>query len=106
MLDRPFNRLAPFLLLGLCILYAPGALAGTTSSLANFTAPIQKVIDWMTGDIGRLLSIVVLAFFGMYLWKKRAEDKGERGLMFLLGTAVVLGATNIVGALGFVGATY
>ncbi len=60
----------------------------------------------MTGSIGRLLSIVVLVFFGMYLWKKRAEDKAERGLHYLLGTAIVLGATNIVAALGFVGATY
>ncbi len=98
--------LARFLLLSLCLLYAPAVLAGTAASLANFTAPIQKVIEWMTGDIGRLVSIVVLAFFGFHLWKKRADDKGERGLMYLLGTAVVLGATNIVDSLGFVGATY
>ena len=100
------NRLVPLLCVGLCASGAPDAFAGTATSLSNFTAPIQKVIEWVTGDIGRLLSIVVLAFFGMYLWKKRAEDKGERGLMFLLGTAVVLGATNIVDSLGFVGATY
>ncbi len=104
--EHSYNRLARLVVLGLCFLYAPELFAGTTTSLANFTAPIQKVIDWVTGDIGRLVSIVVLAFFGFYLWNKRAEDKGERGLMFLLGTAVVLGATNIVGALGFVGATY
>ena len=106
MLETESNRLARCFLLAVCLFHAPDLLAGTTTSLANFTAPIQTVIDWLTGDIGRLLSIVVLAFFGMYLWKKRAEDKGERGLMFLLGTAVVLGATNIVDALGFTGATY
>ncbi len=100
--DRP----ACFLLLAFCILYAPGVLAGSATSLADFTAPIQNVINWVTGDIGRLVSIIVLALFGFSLWKKRADDKGERGLMFLLGTAVVLGATNIVGALGFTGATY
>ena len=100
------RRLALSLFLGLCALHAPSLLAGTTSSLANFTAPIQTVIDWLTGDIGRLASILVLAMFGMYLWKKRAEDKGERGFFYLLGTALVLGATNIVDALGFVGATY
>lgn len=85
---------------------APSLLAGTTSSLANFTAPIQNVINWLTGDIGRLASILVLAMFGMYLWKKQAQDKGERGFFYLLGTALVLGATNIVDALGFVGAIY
>ncbi len=106
MFDSSSTRFARVFLLGLCVFHAPELLAGTTTSLANFTAPIQKVIDWLTGDIGRLLSIIVLAFFGMYLWKKRAEDKGERGLNFLLGTAVVLGAANIVDALGFVGATY
>lgn len=106
MLDSAANRLARCFLLALCAFHAPDLLAGTTTSLANFTGPIQNVIDWLTGDIGRLLSIIVLAFFGMYLWKKRAEDKGERGLMYLLGTAVVLGATNIVDSLGFVGATY
>ena len=104
--DRTPDRFARCLLLALCLVHAPEVLAGTTTSLSNFTAPIQTVVDWLTGDIGRLLSIVVLAFFGMYLWKKRAEDKGERGLMFLLGTAVLLGATNIVDSLGFVGATY
>ena len=106
MLELSSGRLARFLIATMFILYAPGVFAGTTTSLANFTAPIQTTIDWVTGDIGRLLSIIVLAFFGFYLWKKRAEDKGERGLMFLLGTAVVLGATNIVDSLGFVGATY
>ena len=106
MLELSSSRLARFFTLALCILYAPGVLAGTATSLPGFTAPIQTVIDWVTGDIGRLVSIVVLAFFGFHLWQKRADDKGERGLMFLMGTAVVLGATNIVGALGFVGATY
>ncbi len=106
MLELSSRRLARFLLLSLCIFHAPDLFAGTATSLANFTAPIQKVIEWMTGDIGRLVSIVVLAFFGFHLWKKRADDKGERGLMYLLGTAVVLGATNIVDSLGFVGATY
>lgn len=106
MLEPSAKRLARLLLLGLCLLWAPSVLAGTTTSLANFTAPIQNVINWVTGDIGRLVSIIVLAFFGFTLWKKRAEDKGERGLMFLLGTAVVLGATNIVDSLGFVGATF
>ena len=100
------RRLARCCLLGLCLLHAPAVLAGTATSLANFTAPLQTAIDWMTGDIGRLVSTLVLAAFGFHLWKKRADDKGERGLMFLVGTAVVLGAANIVGALGFVGATY
>ncbi len=100
------NRFAHFLLLAFCVLHAPHVLAGTTNSLPLFTAPIQTTINWVTGDIGRLVSIVVLAFFGFYLWKKRSEDKAERGLMYLLGTAVVLGATNIVDALGFIGATY
>ncbi len=101
-----FKSNAFFCLSALLILYAPTVFAGTASSLANFTTPIQTTINWLTGDIGRLVSIVVLAFFGFHLWKKRAEDKGERGLMYLLGTAVVLGATNIVDSLGFVGATY
>ncbi len=99
-------RLTACLLLALCVLHAPELHAGTTTSLPNFTGPIQKVIDWVTGDIGRLVSTVVLAFFGMYLWKKRAEDKAERGLLYLLGTAIVLGATNIVDALGFTGAVF
>ncbi len=94
------------IVIGLCLLCAPAALAASTNALANFTAPIQVVIDWTTGTIGRLLSIVVLAIFGMYLWKKRADDKAERALHFLLGTAIVLGATNIVDGLGFIGATY
>ncbi len=106
MLKPPLTRLAPCFFLALCVVYAPCLLAGTASSLPNFTAPIQTVIDWLTGDIGRLASIIVLAFFGFYLWKKRAEDKGERGFFYLLGTAIVLGATNIVDSLGFVGATY
>ena len=106
MLKLSADRLAATLVIGLSILYAPAVLAGTATSLANFTAPIQTVIDWVTGDIGRLVSIVVLAFFGFYLWKKRADDKAENGLMFLLGTALVLGATNIVDSLGFVGATF
>ncbi|MCP3960785.1 MAG: TrbC/VirB2 family protein [bacterium] len=104
--DRFAKHLTLLFLLCVCLLHAPSLFAGNTSSLANFTGPIQTVIDWLTGDIGRLVSIVVLAFFGMYLWKKRAEDKGERGFFYLLGTAIVLGATNIVDALGFVGATY
>lgn len=89
----------------LTVLYAYDAFAGT-GTISNFTTPIQTVIDWVTGEIGRLLSIVVLAFFGMYLWRKRADDKGERGLMYLVGSAIVLGATNIVTALGFTGATF
>ncbi len=99
-------HLARLFLLALCLVYAPALFAGTTTTLANFTGPIQTVIDWVTGDIGRLVSIVVLALFGMYLWKKRAEDKAERGLLYLLGTAIVLGATNIVDGLGFTGATF
>ena len=106
MSQRSRNRLGLFVFLCLYLFHAPSVFAGTTSSLANFTGPIQTVIDWLTGDIGRLVSIVVLALFGMYLWKKRAEDKAERGLLYLLGTAIVLGATNIVDALGFIGATY
>ena len=104
--QRSRNRLGLLVFLCLCLCHAPSLFAGTTTSLANFTAPIQTVIDWLTGDIGRLASISVLALFGMYLWKKRAEDKAERGLLFVLGTAIVLGATNIVDALGFIGATY
>ncbi len=104
--DRPAKRFALFFFLCLCLVNPPGLWAGTTTSLANFTGPIETVIDWLTGDIGRLISIAVLALFGMYLWKKRADDKGERGLFYVLGTAIVLGATNIVDALGFVGATY
>ena len=104
--QRSALRFALAFIVCLWLFHAPSVFAGTTSSLANFTGPIQTVVDWVTGDIGRLLSIIVLAFFGMYLWKKRAEDKGERGFYFLLGTATVLGAANIVDALGFVGATY
>ncbi len=99
-------HLARLFLLALCLVYAPALFAGTTTTLANFTGPIQTVIDWVTGDIGRLVSIIVLALFGMYLWKKRAEDKAERGLLYLLGTAIVLGATNIVDGLGFTGAIF
>ncbi len=99
-------HLARLFLLAPCLVYAPALFAGTTTTLANFTGPIQTVIDWVTGDIGRLVSIIVLALFGMYLWKKRAEDKAERGLLYLLGTAIVLGATNIVDGLGFTGAIF
>ncbi len=99
-------RLARLFLLALCLVYAPELFAGTATTLPNFTAPLQKVVDWTTGEIGRLASIVVLAGFGMYLWKKRAEDKGERGFFYLIGTATVLGAVNIVDGLGFVGATF
>ena len=88
------------------LLDAPQALAGTATSLGNFTAPLQNVIDWMTGDIGRLVATAVLALFGFYLWKKRSEDKAEKGLMFVVGAAIVLGAPQVIQALGFQGATY
>ncbi len=106
MLKPTVTRFATCFTLALSVFHAPDLYAGSTTSLANFTGPIQTVIDWVTGDIGRLVSIVVLAFFGMYLWKKRAEDKAERGLLYLLGTAIVLGATNIVDGLGFTGAIF
>ncbi len=93
-------------LLAWMILDAPSALAGTTASLGNFTAPLQKVVEWASGDIGRLVATLVLVLFGFYLWKSRNEDKSEKGLMFVLGAAIVLGAPTIINSLGFQGATY
>ena len=106
MLNRSLRRLACGLLCILALLFAHSAFASSTNTPALFTDPIQKVVDWVTGDVGRLLSIVVLAIVGMTFWKKRSDDKGERVLLYVVGTAIVLGATNIVAALGFVGATY
>ena len=99
-----WTALSLLLLLG--ALAAPTTLAGTAASLGNFTVPLTTVIDWMTGDIGRLVATVVLALFGFYLWKKRSEDKAEKGLLFVVGAAIVLGAPQIIQSLGFSGATY
>lgn len=87
-------------------LYAPELLAGTASSLGNFTAPLTKVVEWMTGDIGRAVATIVLGLYGYHLWKKRSDDKAEKGLMFVIGAAIVLGAPTIITGLGFQGATY
>lgn len=85
---------------------APSTLAGTTSTLDNFLTPINTVIGWLTGQLGRSLSVLVLAGVGIYWWKGRAEGKGERAGYWLLGTAVLLGAQTVVNQIGFIGATY
>ncbi len=96
--------LAAALLVGLAC--APSAFAGTTSTLANFLNPLNVVIGWMTGQMGRAISVLVLGGVAFNTWKSRNEGKGERAVMFLLGTALLLGAPQVVDALGFIGATY
>ena len=105
-LTRRHLRLIAASALLLSLACAPSALAGTTSTLANFLNPINVVIGWMTGQMGRSISVLVLAGVAFNTWKSRNEGKGERALMFLVGTALLLGAPQVVEALGFIGATY
>ncbi len=87
-------------LLLLAASHAPELLAGS-SAPAEFLTPLQNAIDWLTGPIGRALSVLALGLLGVNFFKARNEGKGGMALTWLLGSAILLGAAEIADSLGF-----
>jgi type IV secretion system protein TrbC len=100
-LARPF--LAAILL---SLAAAPAARAGTGGADLPWNAPLQTVVDNLTGPTAK--TIAALAFvLGGAMWMFTSHEQGAKRFgQALFGVAIVLGAVNLVNALGFQGATF
>jgi type IV secretory pathway VirB2 component (pilin) len=84
----------------------PSAHAGTGGADLPWNAPLQTVVDNLTGPTAK--TIAALAFvLGGAIWMFTSHEQGAKRFgQALFGVAIVLGAVNLVNALGFQGATF
>ncbi len=96
------SLLAVTLLLGA----APAVHAGTGGADLPWNAPLQTVVDNLTGPTAK--TIAALAFvLGGAIWMFTSHEQGAKRFgQALFGVAIVLGAVNLVNALGFQGAAF
>jgi type IV secretion system protein TrbC len=102
----PSSRRLTVLAVAVCLLTAPAARAGTGGADLPWNAPLQTVVDNLTGPTAK--TVAALAFvLGGAMWMFTSHEQGAKRFgQALFGVAIVLGAVNLVNALGFQGAIF
>jgi type IV secretory pathway VirB2 component (pilin) len=90
----------------LALAQATAALAGTGaggSGTMPWTAPLQTILNDITGPTGKILAGLAIAIGGAIWAFTRHEEGAKRFGQAIVGIGLILGAVNLVGALGFQG---
>lgn len=103
---KRFKHLILFSGLALLLIAAPEH-AQASSAIADFATPLQKVLDTITGPIGRIIAIAGVLICGVMLTMRNEEiSEGMKGfLKTVFGICFIALAANIVdGIFSFSGA--
>ncbi len=90
----------------LALAQATAAMAGTGgggSGTMPWTAPLQTILNDITGPTGKILAGLAIAIGGAIWAFTRHEEGAKRFGQAVVGIGLILGAVNLVGALGFQG---
>jgi type IV secretion system protein VirB2 len=102
------NRLAgasPFLAV-LAVLAIPD-MAFASGGITEFAGPVQKVVDTLTGPVGKSISILGMVLVGVYFIYQKDDISG--GAKMLLSVVfgicfIAFGSTIVTSVFGFSGA--
>lgn len=86
------------------LFYANLLLAGGTGTAMPWNAPLQNLLNNLTGPTARAVVGLGVAICGVIWVMKRSEDGAGRLGQAVVGGALVFGAQVFVGAIGFAGA--
>lgn len=101
---RPRWRLATASVL-LVPLVSASAAAGTTGGVdMPWNAPLQAVVDNLSGPTGHALVLIAIMISGIIWAFTRHEEGGKKIAQIAVGGSLVLGAASLMASLGFAGA--
>lgn len=86
------------------LLYSSVLMAGGTGKNMPWNAPLQNLLNNLTGPTARAVVGLGVALCGIIWMMKRHEDGAGRLGQAVVGGALVFGAQVFVGAIGFAGA--
>jgi type IV secretory pathway VirB2 component (pilin) len=92
--------------LALMAVKATAALAGTAGGATGtmpWTAPLQAVLDDISGPTGKVLAGLAIAIGGAVWGFTRHEQGVSRFGQAIVGIGLILGAANVVAVLNFQG---
>jgi Type IV secretory pathway, VirB2 components (pilins) len=89
-------------LIGLALVFIFPDLALASGGIAEFTGPMEKVMNTITGPVGKVVAVVGIALCGFYFITNKEDISG--GAKSLLG--VVFGICFIALALPIVNAVF
>lgn len=74
--------------------------AFASGGISDFSSPLEKVVNTITGDAGKYISIVAMAICGaIYIFHKEDISGGFKLLLSVVfGISFIAFATNIVGS--------
>ncbi|HLX09183.1 MAG TPA: TrbC/VirB2 family protein [Thermoanaerobaculia bacterium] len=91
---------------GVALLDAASALAGTGGTDMPWNGPMQAVLDNITGPTGKVIAGLLIALGGIVWGFTRHEEGFKRVAQAIIAIGLVLGATNLVTTLGFQGCVF
>lgn len=86
------------------LLHSSVLMAGGTGTNMPWNAPLQNLLNNLTGPTARAVVGLGVALCGVIWMMKRHEDGAGRLGQAVVGGALVFGAQVFVGAIGFAGA--
>lgn len=95
------KRLIPFLPVVIALLALP-ELASASSGISEFTGPLEKVVNTLTGTGGKMIAILAMALCGVMFIMNKDDISG--GFKLLL--SVVFGISFIAFATGIVNSVF
>jgi type IV secretion system protein VirB2 len=81
------------------------AFAGTTGGVEMpWNAPLQSVVDNLSGPTGHALVLIAIMLSGIIWAFTRHEEGGKKIGQIAVGGSLILGAASLMTSMGFVGA--
>ena len=73
-------------------------IAAASGGIDEFSGPIEKVMNTLTGPVGRYTSIVAMGLCGVaYIWRREEMTEGfKHALSVVFGISFIAFATSIV----------
>ena len=91
-------------LVALAMLPAAAHATSTGGAPMPWTAPLQALLDNLTGPTARIVGALAFVVGGAMWAFTRHEEGARRFAQAIIGIAIMIGAANIVAALAFSGA--
>ncbi len=102
-LKKQLSKLNKIILLAYVTLITSPAFASTADSLP-WDTPAQKVEDWLSGSVARIIAIVLIAVTGLMFAHGEHGSAFRRGMGVIFGISIAIGAATLYQSLGFSGA--